>query len=235
MVDISIFVPCYNEEKRLKLHCMRIYHALQQLKKDFELVLVDDGSIDATSGIGKELAADFEQIRYIHYENGPSRRENLGKAFATAHGNIIAFMDLDLSVPLSYLPQLIEGIVQGSDIMIGSRYKGKYAKREWDRKIISIIYNKLMRLYFGSNIADHQCGFKAFKKNVLFALLDELGYDETFVRGWFWDVELLVRAQRHNYIINEFSVAWTFGKHSSFDFKRELRMLPYVFMLKWRL
>ena len=61
-----------------------------------------------------------------------------------------------------------------------------------------------MKLYFRSKVKDHQCGFKAFKKEVIFNLIKELGYDKTFKRGWFWDVEHLIRAQRKGYNVYEF-------------------------------
>lgn len=232
---LSVFVPCYNEEQRLEKNILLIYHALCALKKPFELVIVDDASTDATAAIAKKLTEKHKEILYQYYSNGPSRRENLGKAFYTAKGDIVAFMDLDLSADIASFPRLIASIENGNAIAIGSRYKGVRAKREFGRKIISVIYNAFMRLYFGSNVVDHQCGFKAFRKEKLLSILDLMGYDATFVRGWFWDVELLVRAQKKLYTIDEFSVPWKFGKQSSFDFRRELKMLPYVLKLKWRL
>ncbi len=232
---LSVFIPCYNEEQRLEKNILLIYHALLGLKKPFELVIVDDGSTDATAQIAKSLALKHKEIKHLYFSNGPSRRENLGKAFYSAQGDIIAFMDLDLSADLAALPQLISSIEHGNDIAIGSRYKGVRAKREFGRKIISVVYNWFMRIYFGSTLADHQCGFKAFRKDKLLPLLDAMGYDKTFVRGWFWDVELLVRAQKKSYTIDEFSVAWNFGKQSSFNFRRELKMLPYVVKLKFKL
>ncbi len=232
---LSVFVPCYNEEQRLEKNILIIYHMLLSLKKTFELIIVDDGSNDTTPFLGKSLAKKHKEIIYHHYSNGPSRRENLGKAFYIAQGSIIAFMDLDLSADVTFFPRLIASIERGNAIAIGSRYKGVCAKREFGRKVISIVYNAFMRLYFGSTLADHQCGFKAFSKEKLIPILDAMGYDDSLLRGWFWDVELLVRAQKKGYAIDEFSVPWKFGKQSSFDFRRELRMLPYVLRLKWRL
>ncbi len=232
---ISVFVPCYNEEKRLEKNILLIYDTVKRLKKHFELIIVDDGSRDTTSQIAQTLAKEYQEIRHQRYYNGPSRRENLGKAFRTACGDIIIFMDLDISVPLYYIPQLLNGIAAGNDLVIGSRYKGVTAKRSLSRSFISKVYNLFMKIYFSSNIADHQCGFKAFKKSVLFSLLDEMGYDEKFIRGWFWDVELLLRAQKNGYKIVEFPISWDEGKQSSFDFKRELKMLPYVIKMKFRL
>ncbi len=229
---ISVFVPCYNEEMRLEKNILTIYSALKSLKKPFELIIVDDSSTDKTSEVGKSLEKKYKEIVYKYCMNGPSRRENLAQAMKTTKAEIIAFMDLDLSADLSSLARLISGAEQ-NDIAIGSRYKEKHAQRTVKRLIISTIYNLFMRLYFHSRIKDHQCGFKAFKKEKLIPLLDEMGYDKT--RGWFWDVELLVRAQRKGYSIDEFSVDWKEGKLSSFNIKRELKMLPYVLKLRWKI
>jgi len=231
---ISLFVPCYNEEKRLEHNILKIYAAFLEFHTPFELIIVDDGSIDTTGKIAKNLIKKYNEIHYQYFNNGPSRRENLAKAFRTAHGDIIVFMDLDLSVDLSYLPILLESI-KTYDIAIGSRYKGKHAQRTFFRRVVSIFYNLFMRFYFGSNIEDHQCGFKAFKTEKLFLLLNKLGYDSTFKRGWFWDAELLFYAQKSGYSINEFPVGWHEGKQSTFDLKRELKMLPYILRLRWRL
>lgn len=232
--EISVFVPCYNEEQIIEKHILAIYNACIELKKPIELVIVDDGSTDNTPMLAQKIAKQHKEIQYIYYANGPSRRENLAKAFRIARGDIIIFMDLDLSVPLSYLSKILDGITSGNDIVIGSRYKGSKTKRTLSRFIISMVYNWFMRFYFGSFIADHQCGFKGFKKKILFSILDKMGYDEKFIRGWFWDVELLVRAQRDGYAIDEFSVDWKSGKQSSFDIKRELKMIPYLLKLRWK-
>ena len=232
---ISVFIPCYNEEQRIEKNILHIYSLLLSLKRPFELVIVDDGSTDSTPALAKNFTKKYPHLLYQRYDPGPSRRENLGKALRTANGGIVAFMDLDLSADISYFPHLITSIEKGNDIAIGSRYKGLHAKREFGRKIISVFYNAFMRFYFHSIIADHQCGFKAFRKDKLIPLLDVMEYDAHFTRGWFWDVELLVRAQRFNYKIDEFSVPWSFAKQSSFNIRRELKMLPYVLRLRFRL
>src|SRR3989344_401086 len=104
---LSVFIPCHNEEQRIEKNILLIYHALLGLKKPFELVIVDDGSTDATAQIAQAFAVKHKEIKHLYFSNGPSRRENLGKAFYSAKGNIIAFMDLDLSADLSALPRLI--------------------------------------------------------------------------------------------------------------------------------
>jgi glycosyltransferase AglD len=231
----SVFVPIYNEEKIAPNNLVSIIRSMRSTKKKFEIYAVNDGSKDNTESVVRKLMEEYPELECLSYSNGPSRRENLGKAFQKAKGDYIIFMDVDLATDLSYLPKLIDKLEQGYDIVIGSRYKGIKAKRTVSRFAISRIYNLFMRLYFGSKILDHQCGFKGFSKQKLNRLLDNLGYDKHFVRGWFWDVELLLLAQKARYRIYELPVKWTKGESSSFDIKRELRMLSYIFSIRHKL
>lgn len=229
-LKISLFLPIYNEEKILEANLKKIYSELSKIAQDFEIIIVDDNSNDNSKKICESLEKNNKKILYLRYDNGPSRRENLSKSFTKAKGSIIAFMDIDLSTDISYLKTLIKEIERGADISIGSRYmKGSYIKRTISRRIISFAYNFYLRAFLKSKIHDHQCGFKAFKRDVLFSQIKEMGYDQKFVRGWFWDAELLLRAQKKNYKIIEFPVKWHYGKNSTFDLKRELKMIGYIF------
>jgi glycosyltransferase involved in cell wall biosynthesis len=225
---VSVFLPVYNEEKILVRHVMIVYNAVKRLGRPFEIVIVDDSSRDNTPIIADNLSRKYSNIRHRRFEDGPSRRENLGVAMKEARYPIIIFMDMDLSVNLEFIPNLILEIEKGYDIAIGSRYMGLKPHREFYRLMISRMYNKLWRILFHSGIKDHNCGFKAAKKGVLKRVMDELGYDSKHLRGWFWDAEFLITAQMLNYKIAEFPVTWDSGKQSSFNVRRELRMVPYI-------
>jgi hypothetical protein len=86
-----------------------------------------------------------------------------------------------------------------------------------------------------SRILDHQCGFKAFKRDVFHSLAVSAGYDGSHKRGWFWDAEILIRAQREGYKIREVPVRWTAAKKSSFNFTRELKVIPYMLSFRKRI
>jgi len=231
-IKLSVFVPVCNEEKILFSNVTQIYNGLKKLKDKFEIVVVDDNSKDKTPLIAKKLIKN-ENIKYIRYKNGPSRRENLADSFKTAKGDIIIFMDVDLSTPTQFLPKLIGYVKDGADIAIGSRYlKGSRVKREAFRRLISYLYNSMVRLYFSSKIRDHQNGFKAFKKGIALKIIKKMGYDKSFKRGWFWDAEFLIRAQIDGYKIVEFPINWRYGKKSTFNIRNEIRMIPYILKLK---
>jgi len=231
---VSIFLPVYNEEKILTEHVQLVYSAAKKLKRPFELVIVDDGSKDSTPLLAKGLCKKYRGLVHKRFENGPSRRENLMVAMIAAKYPIVLFMDMDLSVDLSHLPALVSKMDKGYDIAIGSRFMGLKPHRGFYRLTISKIYNGIMRNFLGSKVKDHQCGFKAMKKEVLIKLSKDLGYDHKFARGWFWDAELLIRAQKKKYKVTEFPITWDAGKQSSCSVRREVRMVPYIlnFLLK---
>jgi len=233
---ISFFVPIYNEERILYTHIKRLLDNIKKITHNFEMIIVDDNSSDNSPDICKKLAKKIKNIRYLRYNIGPSRRENLAKSFKKAKGDIIALIDTDLSVDPIFMGRLFKEIADGADISTGSRYlKRSYVERTITRRIISYFYNLFIRFYFKSHIHDHQCGFKAFRRDVILDLVDDMGYDSKFVRGWFWNAELLIRAQKKSYKVVEFPVRWVHGQKSEFNLKRELRMIPYLLRLRKRL
>lgn len=234
MTDISIFIPVHNEEEILGDNVEEVYRSVAGICEDFEIFIVDDNSTDGSSRISEKISR-YREIRYLRYNNGPSKRENLAQSFKNASGSIVAFIDADLPVNLADMPRLIGEINKGADISVGSRYvEGARVKRKIPRWVISFIYNKFLQIYLGSRIKDHQCGFKAFKRDVLLDLIGEMGYDKKFERRWFWDAELLIRAQRKNYMIAEFPVEWRSRQKNTFSIREEIRMIPYILRFRFR-
>lgn len=232
---LSIVIPAYNEAEILERNVTAVYSEAKKICRSFEILICDDSSTDATPEISRRLSKRFREITHVRCRNGPSRRENMALAMKSAKGGTIAYLDSDLAVKPEFIRKLLEGIRAGNDIVIGSRYApGAVCERKLFRSIISKAYNFFMQAYFGSRIRDHQCGFKAFRREAILKLIEELGYDKKFKRGWFWDTELLILAQRRHYRILEIPIVWKYGKRSTFRLMREVRMIPYVLMLKWR-
>ncbi len=231
---LSIFLPAYNEEEILEENCGRVLDALELLGMEFELVIVDDTSTDRTPEIAASLAERFDRVEFVRYENGPSRRENLADALRRARGGIVAFMDADLATDLEALPRLVGAVEGGADIATGDRYHPESViRRTAYRFAVSRMANALVRAIFGSNIRDHFCGFKAFRADRLWPLLDQVGYDRAFMRGVLWDAELLLVAQRWGYRIEAIPIRWTEAPKTALRVRREARLIPYLFKL-WR-
>lgn len=230
---LSLFVPAYDEEEVLECSVNGILKAVDGFC--CELFIVDDGSADQTPEIGQKLAQEHENVEYLRYDDGPTRRENLAKSFGRACGDVVGFIDADLSVGPEHISDMMQHIGE-YDIVVGSRLcPGADSKRKMWRGTFSNLGSWFVRSYFGSNVRDHQCGLKLFKQDVLEALVDAAGFDETGGRGFFWDTEVLVRAQRMGYKVMEYPVRWRESGDSSVQVRRDWRMLPYMLKLKGRL
>jgi hypothetical protein len=104
-------------------------------------------------------------------------------------------------------------------------------ERSGTRNIASKTYNFMVRALLGSKVRDHQCGFKAFRREPLMQLLDEVD-----ARHWFWDTEILVRAHRRGYKIKEIPVSWTGGRETKVKLLEDsLDMGWQIISLWWRL
>lgn len=235
---VSLFIPIYNAARLIKRDLRKYYNALLQLRDDFEVIIVDDNSTDASYRLERVInrvrQTTGKEIRYIFYNRGPSRRENLAKSFHLAKYEIIGFIDADLSCDISYFLKAINVLQENSaDIVIGSRYiKGAVVQSRLIRRILSFFYNMAIRIIFKSKIRDHQCGLKVFRKNSVMQIINEMGYDNRYIRGWFWDAEFLIRAQNAKLNIVEMPVKWHYSDYSTFNFMRELKCLRAIINLK---
>ena len=203
---ISIVFPAYNEAERIEKAIKETEKFLKEINYDYEIIVAEDGSTDGTDKIVQELVND--KIRLFHSDVRLGRGKALMNAFEKAKGEIVISMDVDLATNIKHLKELIEAIENGYDIAIGSRLiEGSKAKRSFERLLYSKVYNFLVRALLKSKIKDHQCGFKAFKKDIVVKLGKEAKDNH-----WFWDTEILVLAQRKGYKIKEIPVEWTEGK-----------------------
>lgn len=232
-LELSVTIPVYNEADQLARSIKEVNTSLQRLGRGYEIIIADDGSIDDTSNLAQSLLKKYPQLRYVRNETNWGRGEAVSKAFMSSSAKILIFMDCDLSTDLKYLGQLIKSIGNGADVSTGSRWLPESkVKRNPTRLVISFIYNNLVRLLFGSKVRDHQCGFKAFKREVAIKLISEAGIRSD--RLWAWDVEMLVRAQRHKLKIVEFPIVWNRSLKTTTKFLRD-SVVVGLYLIKLRL
>lgn len=157
----------------------------------------------------------------------------MNRAFKTAKGDVLCYIDVDLATDMSHLVQLIDAIrSDGYDFSTGSRMMpSSDVKRPVKRNLASKGFNFLTRTMLGSGLYDHQCGFKAFKRESLMELMDKVEDEH-----WFWDTELLVRAQKSGYKVKEFPVRWRHGGATKVDLVRDVfGMGSQIVRLWWQL
>ena len=232
-VAVSVVLPAYNEADYLEPAVTKISQALKDYGHPYGIIIAEDGSTDGTDKKAAQLAQSVPFVRHIHREKRLGRGTALNNAFGQSSGEVLVYMDLDLATDLRYLAPLVDAIaVEGYDFSTGSRMlRESKAERTLKRSISSKTYNFLVRAMLGSKLRDHQCGFKAFKREPLLALLGEV--DATH---WFWDTEILVRAHIHGYRIKEIAVEWKSGRGTKVNFfKDSWSMFRQIVGLWWKL
>ena len=233
VAKVSVIFPAYNEVDVLEDTIKKVILNLDTFADSYEIIIAEDGSTDGTNKLASMLAEKDTRIKHIHRQKRLGRGTALKNSFKKSSGEIIVYMDLDLATDLSHLRELIEAInIEGFDLATGSRLLSKSkVNRSWTRNLASSSYNLIVRKLLGSKIKDHQCGFKSFRREPLLILVDEVE-----ATHWFWDTEILVRANRRGYKIKEIPVLWKSGKETKVRlFKDSVNMFWQVLALWWRL
>ncbi|MEM2144354.1 MAG: glycosyltransferase [Candidatus Jordarchaeaceae archaeon] len=228
---ISIILPVHNEAKVIEKNLVQIVDYVEKFFESYQIIVAEDGSNDATEPIAKRLAEINPRIIHIHSDTRLGKGRALKRAFKITNEKIVTFMDIDLASSLEQLPLLARMIEEGFTLALGSRsIKGSEVRRPPIRKMASKIYNLLVRLLFRDGIHDHQCGFKAFNRDLILPLLDEIKDN-----GFFFDTELIIRAKRRGHSIVEVPVEWEEpeGRESKFRLVRDgIKILRDLFKLR---
>jgi len=197
-------IPAFNEERRLPPSLERILAHLEAQGQPFEVVIVDDGSQDATVACVDELR--HPAVRVFRNER------NRGKGFSVRRGMLLArgarrlMTDADLSTPIEELPTLLGRLDAGADIAIGSRAaQGArvVVHQPWYRENMGRAFNLLVRALTVRGLSDTQCGFKLFSARATESVFPHLRLD-----GFSFDVEALFVAARRGFVVAEVPVTW---------------------------
>lgn len=220
-VEVSVVLPAYNEATTIRHTVERTLETLSSFLPpgSFEVLVAEDGCADRTPEIAADLAATDDRVRHIHSDERLGRGGALEYAFRESAGETLVYFDTDLATDMVHLEELVESVrSDGYDVATGSRrMDGQRATRPMKRELPSLGFNTLVRLFLRSNVRDHQCGFKAFDREALFTLLADVEDDH-----WFWDTEVLVRAQRAGFRVTEFPVSWTPQGDTKVDLVRDV-------------
>lgn len=228
--EVSAIIPVFNDRPALEKALPESVRALEGITPAFEIIVAEDGSTDGSTDIVREYSRRDPRVRLLHSDQRLGRGRALTRAIAAAQGTIVCYYDVDLATNMQHLPDLITTIRNGATISTGSRLlPSSDTVRTGGREIASRGYNFLVRLFLKSRLHDHQCGFKGFRRDQVLPLLASVRSDH-----WFWDTELLVRAQLKGYTVAEFPVTWRAGKGTTVRIRDVFSMGSSILRLWWQ-
>ncbi|MGW6454766.1 glycosyltransferase [Streptomyces sp. NPDC055078] len=228
-VDLSVIVPAYNEETRLRptLDAIRAHLTADPDRwGSWELIVVDDGSTDATAAIAREAAAEEPRIQLIAADDGANRGKGdaLRRGVLASYGRRILLTDADLATPITDLDRLDQQLAaDGTTAAIGSRAhpESRIEVHQWRvREWLGRLGNRLIRAVAVPGIHDTQCGFKLFDGDKV-----RSAFADSRLNGWGIDVEILRFFRRAGWPVSEVPVNWSHQQGS------KVRPLDYGMVL----
>lgn len=198
--ELSVFLPSYNEEKNIKTTTLKVKKVLEKVADKWEILIINDGSKDKTGEIADNLANKFKnKIRVIHHTPNRGYGAALKSGLYGCKYTWIAFIDADGQFDFSEVPSLIQKQKEtGADLVVGF-----YKKRAvpFYRKLNTFAWQVVVRILFGLNVRDIDCGFKLISKKVV-EKIPKLESE----RGAFISSEFLIKAQKLKFKIVEIGI-----------------------------
>ena len=218
--QLSVVIPCFNEARKIETDIQAALNYFSARPYSFELILVDDGSADATGAILKSSPG----VRAICYQPNRGKGCAVRTGMLQASGRYRLFADAGLCVPFSEIEKGLALLEAGADVAIGSRKMAESQVVEQQtgyRRIGSSVFGLLVRNWMGLRYSDTQCGFKLFTAKAAEQLFAAARID-----GFMFDAETLINARKFGLTVKEFPVEWRADPDSRYKpFSGSLRNL----------
>jgi dolichyl-phosphate beta-glucosyltransferase len=230
--NYSIVIPAYNEAGRIPATLNAVIDCVRQNRWSAEIIVVNDGSTDATAQVVHEIARQAPEVRLIENPGNRGKGYSVRSGLLQALGEIVMFTDADLSAPMEEAQGLFEAIENGADIAIGSRWletKRQTIRQPFYRRFFGRCFNAVTRLVMGLPFADTQCGFKAFTRAAA-----QTVFQLQTIERWGFDPEILFIALKRGYRIKEVPVSWAHDERSRVSYLRDgTQMLKEIAIVRW--
>lgn len=164
-MKLSIVVPIYNEEESIRDFYQELKRVLDNLSLEYEIIAINDGSTDASGQIIRDIAQQDRLFKVVGFKRNFGQTAAMSAGIDMSQGDIIIPMDVDLQNNPADIPEFLEKVSQGFDVVSGWRVNRQ--DKLWTRKIPSWIANYLISLITGVKLHDYGCTMKAYKKEVI--------------------------------------------------------------------
>jgi len=230
---LSIVVPAYNEAARLPSTLRRIQEYLSRSSVSAEIIVVLDGSTDATLEIARTAARDVPQLKILDRKVNRGKGYTVREGMLAARGQIRLFADADNSTDIAHFDKMKPLFDQGYDVVIASRNAAdapgavQVVSQAWYKRAIGRMGNRIVQIAAVPGIWDTQCGFKAFRAEAA-----ERIFAQTTIERWGFDIEVLALAQRLGYKIGIVPARWLNDDRSHVKLSDYLHVLGDTFTVR---
>ncbi len=221
--DLSLVFPVFDEEESLGPLLDEALALGPRLADEFEIVVVDDGSRDASAAVVEQYAARHANVRLLRHAANRGYGAALRAGLREARGELVFFSDADLQFDLEELATLLHH-AREFDIVAGYR---EPRRDPWGRRVLAAVWGWLIRRVFGLDVRDIDCAFKVFRRHVLEAI-------PIASLGAFINTEILVRARSAGFRIHQVPVSHRrrrFGRQSGANPRVMARAVAELFAL----
>jgi dolichyl-phosphate beta-glucosyltransferase len=209
---LSVVIPAYNEEANIQNGCLEeVWRYLTKQKYDWEVVVVDDASIDNTLNLCREFAKNHKGINILEEPHRGKGGSVIAGMLKTT-GDIVLFTDMDQATPIDEFEKFTPKFKEGYDVVIGSRTGRKGAPLM--RKLMAYGFSLLRTIILRLPYKDTQCGFKAFKKEASSKIFSKMKIfsEKSKAKGAAvsagFDLEVLYLARKLGFKVAEVPVNW---------------------------
>lgn len=232
MVSLSVVIPAFNEAHRLPRTLTEILGLLAPAGREFEIIVVDDGSTDTTSEVAKRFTEIDSRVSVLPLPRNRGKGYAVRSGVLASDGESVLVLDADGATPFGELKKLEAALDAGADIAIGtraSRTAEQHVKALWYRKLLGGVFNAIVHLLTVQGFTDTQCGFKLFRRVPALQVFSRQRLD-----GFSFDVEILLLALRRGFRITEVAVDWADQPGSKVNLLIDpLKMLRDLTLIRW--
>lgn len=230
--DLTVVIPAFNEATRLPRTLTEVLGYLAPSDRDFEILVVDDGSTDDTAGKVGLFSQIDPRVHLIRAESNRGKGHAVRLGVGEALGDLVLMCDADGSTPFVELARLEVAIAGGADVAIGSRAAkdpARHVRAIWYRKALGTVFNAIVSLLGVKGFTDTQCGFKLFRRLAARDLFAAQRLD-----GYAFDVEILALAQLKGYKVCEVALDWADQPGGKVNLAIDpLKMLRDIATIRW--
>ncbi|MBI4313195.1 MAG: glycosyltransferase family 2 protein [Candidatus Omnitrophica bacterium] len=206
--QLSIVIPAYNEAAVIRPALLATAGYLEKQALPWEIIVVNDGSRDATLLEAEKVAADLgkQKVKVLSHPKNRGKGSAVKTGVLAAAGEIVLFCDADGATPIEELARFLPRFKNGADLVVGSRRLSQSQIKQRQRRLrqwMGTVYVRLTRLLIGVRVSDITCGFKALRRPVAQDLFSRMR-----IEGWSFDAEMFFLARKKGYGVVEMPIQW---------------------------